>query len=162
MKSPRKTKNSNSTMSNLKPTKEDKEKEQQKKQQVDAKNKDKEAQFQKLEEYVNESGLSLAFNIIFAELISKQILPENFFTYTSMRLKQIGKEIEGLKTKEEINVENNEEKEKKEEQNPEVKEENNEEVENKLSEAKENNENKEDDNVLLTVQPEKKKTTKNK
>ena len=165
MKSPRKTKNSNSTTSNLKPSKEDKEKEQQKKQQVDAKNKDKEAQFQKLEEYVNESGLSLAFNIIFAELISKQILPENFFTYTSMRLKQIGKEIEGLKTKEEINVEKNEEEEQKEEQKAEIKEENNEESQKKLFEPKdnkENKENKEDENVLLTVQPEKKKVIKKK
>ena len=165
MKSPRRTKNSNSTSSNLKPSKEEKEKEQQKKQQVDSKIKEKEAQFQKLEEYVNESGLSLAFNIIFAELISKQILPENFFTYTSMRLKQIGKEIEGLKTKEEINVEKNEGEEQKEEQKPEVKEENNEETENKLFEPKdnkENKENKEDDNVLLTVQQEKKKTIKKK
>ena len=151
------------TTSNLKSVKE--EKEQQKKQQVDAKSKEKEAQFQKLEEYVNESGLSLAFNIIFAELISKQILPENFFTYTSMRLKQIGKEIEGLKTKEEINVEKNEGEEQKEEQKPEVKEENNEETENKLFEPKdnkENKENKEDENVLLTVQQEKKKTIKKK
>ena len=160
MKSPRKTKNSNSTTSNLKPGKEDKEKEQQKKQQVDSKIQEKEAQFQKLEEYVNESGLSLAFNIIFAELISKQILPENFFTYTSMRLKQIGKEIEGLKTKEEIKVEKSEE-EKKEEQKPE----NNEEADNKINEPQENkddNEKKEDDNVLLTVQQEKKKSIKKK
>ena len=159
MKSPRRTKNSNSTSSNLKPSKEEKEKEQQKKQQVDSKIKEKEAQFQKLEEYVNESGLSLAFNIIFAELISKQILPENFFTYTSMRLKQIGKEIEGLKTKEEIKVEKSEE-EQKEEQKPENKEEN-----NKINEPQENkddNEKKEDDNVLLTVQPEKKKSIKKK
>ncbi len=160
MKSPRRTKNSNSTSSNLKPSKEEKEKEQQKKQQVDSKIKEKEAKFQKLEEYVNESGLSLAFNIIFAELISKQILPENFFTYTSMRLKQIGKEIEGLKTKEEIKVEKSEE-----EQKPENKEENNEEADNKINEPKENkddNEKKEDDNVLLTVQPEKKKSIKKK
>ena len=168
MKSPRKTKNSNSTTSNLKPGKEDKEKEQQKKQQVDSKIKEKEAQFQKLEEYVNESGLSLAFNIIFAELMSKQILPENFFTYTSMRLKQIGKEIEGLKTKEEIKVEKTEEEQKeeqKDEQKPETKEENNEEAENKLFEGQENKDNtekKEDENVLLTVQPEKKKTIRKK
>jgi hypothetical protein len=59
----------------------------------------KEEQYKKLEAYISESGLTLAFNIIFAELISKQILPENFFAYTSMRLKQIGKEIEDLKTK---------------------------------------------------------------
>ena len=162
MKSPRKTKNSNTLATISKTTKEDKDKEIQKKEQLDAKNKEKEAQFQKLEEYVNESGLALAFNIIFAELISKQILPENFFTYTSMRLKQIGKEIEGLKTKEEIKVEKTEE-EQKDEQKPETKEENNEEAENKLFEAnKENQENKEDENVLLTVQPEKKKLTKRK
>ena len=110
MKSPRKTKNSNTLATISKATKEDKEKEQQKKEQPDVKNKEKEAQFQKLEEYVNESGLSLAFNIIFAELISKQILPENFFTYTAMRLTQIGKEIEGLKTKESIYVDEEEQK----------------------------------------------------
>ena len=105
-------------------------------------------QFKKLEEYVNESGLSLAFNIIFAELISKQIMPENFFTYTSMRLKQIGKEIEGLKTKEEINVENNGEEDKKEVNNEQPNE-----NDNKLFQANKND----DDNVLLTVQQKKKK-----
>ena len=72
---------------------------------VDKKQKD----FERLEEYLNESGLYLAFNIIFAELISKQILRENYFTYTAMRLTQIGNEIEGLKTKEIIYVEDKEE-----------------------------------------------------
>ena len=89
-----------------------KETEKKKKEQTEAKNKQKEKDYQRLEEYLNESGLSLAFNIIFAELISKQILPENFFTYTSMRLTQIGKEIEGLKTKESIYVDENEEEKK--------------------------------------------------
>ena len=53
----------------------------------------------------------------------------------------------------------------KEEQQPEVKEENNEEVENKLFETKEkneNNDNKDEEGVLLTVQPDKKKVTKKK
>ena len=86
---------------NTKGVKQEKEK---KKKEQEAKNKQKEKDYERLEEYLNESGLSLAFNIIFAELISKQILPENFFTYTSMRLTQIGKEIEGLKTKEAIFV----------------------------------------------------------
>ena len=54
----------------------------------------------KLENYIEEKGLPLAFNVIFSELISKQIMPENFFTYTSLRLREIGKEIEGLKIKE--------------------------------------------------------------
>ena len=93
-----------------------KETEKKKKEQTEAKNKQKEKDYQRLEEYLNESGLSLAFNIIFAELISKQILPENFFTYTSMRLTQIGKEIEGLKTKESIFVDENEEEKKIEDQ----------------------------------------------
>ena len=87
-----------------------KDKGKNKKAQVESKNKQKEKDYQRLEEYLNESGLSLAFNIIFAELISKQILPENFFTYTAMRLTQIGKEIEGLKTKESIYVDEEEQK----------------------------------------------------
>jgi hypothetical protein len=68
-------------------------------EQLAKKQEKKDEQYKKLEAYISESGLTLAFNIIFAELISKQILPENFFTYTAMRLKQIGKEIEGMNTK---------------------------------------------------------------
>ena len=82
------------------------------KQKTEVKVSQKEKDFQRLEEYLNESGLSLAFNIIFAELISKQILRENYFTYTAMRLTQIGKEIEGLKTKEIIYVDDKEEEQK--------------------------------------------------
>ena len=138
-------------INNPKTSKADKEeKERKKKEQIQAKNNEKEAQFKKLEEYVKESGLSLAFNIIFAELIYKQIMPENFFTYTSMRLKQIGKEIEDLKSKEEIKVDdinNNMEEDKKVINN----EENNE--DNKLFQANKN----EEDNILLTVQQTKKK-----
>ena len=74
-----------------------------------------ERDFQRLEEYLTESGLSLAFNIIFAELISKQILRENYFSYTAMRLTQIGKEIEGLKTKEIIYIDDKGEEKKNEE-----------------------------------------------
>ena len=123
------------------------EKEKKKKEQLEAKIKEKDEQYKKLEDYVNETGLSLAFNIIFAELISKQIMPENFFTYTSMRLKEIGKEIEGLKTKENIHPNNNEEEEDK-------KEEDLDENDNgqKLFEPK----NKEEEDVLLTVQKTKK------
>ena len=59
----------------------------------------------KIENTIEESGLPMAFNVIFSELISKQIMPENFFTYTSLRLKEIGKEIEGLKVKEPLYIE---------------------------------------------------------
>jgi hypothetical protein len=60
----------------------------------------KEEQYKQVEEYINETGLDIAFNIIFAELISNQILPENFFLYTSKRLIEIGKEVEGM----EVNI----------------------------------------------------------
>ncbi len=60
----------------------------------------KEQQYKQVEEYINETGLDIAFNIIFAELIANQILPENFFIYTSKRLIEIGKEVEGM----EVNI----------------------------------------------------------
>ena len=99
----------------------------------------KEEQHKRLETYINESGLTLAFNIIFAELISKQILPENFFTYTAMRLKQIGKEIEGMNTKIPIYVDKPKTDENGENQN-----------------KTEGDENKNDeDNVFMTAQKNK-------
>ncbi len=58
------------------------------------KNKEKVDEFQK---YLSESGLPQAFELIFSELISKGIKQENYFSYTSMRLRQIGKEIEDMK-----------------------------------------------------------------
>ena len=67
-------------------------------------------QRKKLETYIENQGLPLAFNVIFSELISKQIMPENFFTYTSLRLREIGKEIEGLKVKEPVYIDKLQEK----------------------------------------------------
>ena len=122
-----------------------KENAKKKKEKEEAKIKEKERDYQRLEEYLNESGLSLAFNIIFAELISKQILPENYFTYTSMRLTQIGKEIEGLKTKEAVYVDEKEEEQK-------IEEPNNEQMEEQVEPQKE--ENKE---LLFMTRPEQQK-----
>ena len=59
----------------------------------------------KIENQIEEYGIPMAFNLIFSELISKQIMPENFFTYTSLRLKELGKEIEKLKVKEPVYIE---------------------------------------------------------
>ena len=59
----------------------------------------------KIENLIEECGIPMAFNVIFSELISKQIMPENFFSYTSLRLKELGREIEGLKVKEPIYIE---------------------------------------------------------
>jgi hypothetical protein len=59
------------------------------------KNKEKVDEFQK---YLSESGLPEAFELIFSELISKGIKQENFYSYTAMRLRQIGKEVDELKS----------------------------------------------------------------
>ena len=108
-------------------------------EQLAKKQEKKDEQYKKLEAYISESGLTLAFNIIFAELISKQILPENFFTYTAMRLKQIGKEIEGMNTKIPIYVDKPKTDENGENQN-----------------KGEGDENKnDDDNVFMTAQKNK-------
>ena len=51
------------------------------------------------EKYIEESGLSVAFQIVFAEIISKQIGEDQVFRYTAMRLRQLGKEVESLEPK---------------------------------------------------------------
>jgi hypothetical protein len=48
------------------------------------------------EKYLDESGLSLSFQIIFTEIIQKQIPEDQVFPYTATRLRQIGKELEAL------------------------------------------------------------------
>jgi hypothetical protein len=48
------------------------------------------------EKYIDESGLSLSFQIIFTEIIQKQIPEDQVFSYTAMRLRQIGKELEKI------------------------------------------------------------------
>jgi hypothetical protein len=51
------------------------------------------------EKYIDESGLSLSFQIIFTEIIQKQIPEDQVFAYTAMRLRQIGKELEKIDNK---------------------------------------------------------------
>lgn len=48
------------------------------------------------DKYLQETGISLAFQIIYTEIISKKIDSDNVFTYTAMRLRQIGKEVAHL------------------------------------------------------------------
>ena len=43
------------------------------------------------EKYLEETGLSLSFQIIFTEIIQKQISEDQVFAYTAVRLRQIGK-----------------------------------------------------------------------
>jgi hypothetical protein len=49
------------------------------------------------ENYINETGISTAFQLIFSELITKKIPVENYYTYTASRLREIGRELDEIK-----------------------------------------------------------------
>ena len=51
------------------------------------------------EKYLDESGLCLSFQIIFTEIIQKQVPEDQVFPYCAMRLRQIGKELESIDNK---------------------------------------------------------------
>ena len=48
------------------------------------------------EKYLEDSGLSIAFQIIMAEIITKRINEDQIFAYTAMRLRQIGSELDNV------------------------------------------------------------------
>jgi len=48
------------------------------------------------EKYLNDSGLSLAFQAIFAEILSKKIADDQVFGYAAMRLRQLEEELAKL------------------------------------------------------------------
>lgn len=54
-------------------------------------------QVKEFESYIEDSGLPVAFQLIYSEIISKGIHSDNFFNYTALRLRQIGKELEDIK-----------------------------------------------------------------
>ena len=56
-----------------------------------------------VEKYINETGISTAFQIVFSELLSKKIPVENYYTYAASRLRQIGREKVALERKNEKN-----------------------------------------------------------
>ena len=51
------------------------------------------------ENYINETGISTAFQLIFSELITKKIPVENYYTYTASRFREIGRELEEIKAR---------------------------------------------------------------
>lgn len=50
----------------------------------------KAARFKK---YLNKTGLPLVFQVIYGEILTQGIDQENVFSYTAMRLRQIGNDI---------------------------------------------------------------------
>lgn len=53
---------------------------------------------EKLNKFVQETGLFLAFQTIFAEIIGRDIPDRKHFSYTAKRLREFGKEIERIVT----------------------------------------------------------------
>lgn len=43
------------------------------------------------------NGLTLAFQVIFSEIVTKKLEKDQVFAYTAMRLRQIGNELNSLK-----------------------------------------------------------------
>lgn len=52
---------------------------------------------EQLQKYLQSTGISLAFQLIFSEVVQKKIPQEKVFSYASQRLKQIGADIQELK-----------------------------------------------------------------
>ena len=48
---------------------------------------------EEFEDYLNQSGIKLGFEIIFAEIIEKKVPQDLMFPYAIARLKQMAKEI---------------------------------------------------------------------
>ena len=51
---------------------------------------------------MDNTGLSMAFKIICAEVLSKNLSPEDVLPYTSGRLKELGKELDKMRSVREI------------------------------------------------------------
>jgi hypothetical protein len=63
------------------------------KQRSPAEEEEHQKQVNMFERYLQTTGLKLAFQIIFSEVISKKVEPSSAFAYTATRLRQIGKEV---------------------------------------------------------------------
>ena len=47
--------------------------------------------------YLDQTGIAMAFQVIFAEILDKKIEEQKLFGYTAMRLRQIGEDLEKIK-----------------------------------------------------------------
>ena len=47
--------------------------------------------------YLDQTGIAMAFQVIFAEILDKKIEESKLFSYTAMRLRQIGEDLEKIK-----------------------------------------------------------------
>lgn len=80
---------SNNILDDIEENKEDTERVE----ELDEKTKQRIKSAEEYERYVEETGLGMAFKIIFAEILSKKIPEDAAFAYTAARLRQIGEDI---------------------------------------------------------------------
>jgi hypothetical protein len=54
-------------------------------------------QAEQFKSYLHSKGISLAFQVIFSEILSKNMEEGQVFGYTAMRLRQIGEDLDNIK-----------------------------------------------------------------
>jgi len=47
--------------------------------------------------YLESTGIAMAFQVIFAEILDKKVDAQKVFGYTALRLRQIGEDLEKIK-----------------------------------------------------------------
>lgn len=57
---------------------------------------DRRTQAERFREYVQVSGLRKAFQVIFAEIVTKRVEPGEVFSYTAIRLRQLGQDVQSV------------------------------------------------------------------
>lgn len=53
----------------------------------------KRKQAEMFKKYLEQTGIAMAFQVIFAEILDKKVEEQKVFSYTAMRLRQIGEDL---------------------------------------------------------------------
>lgn len=65
--------------------------------EVDDGQEKKKKQAEMFKKYLESTGIAMAFQVIFAEILDKKVDGQKVFAYTAMRLRQIGEDLEKIK-----------------------------------------------------------------
>ncbi len=57
----------------------------------------KKKQAEMFKKYLEQTGIAMAFQVIFAEILDKKVEEQKVFSYTASRLRQIGEDLEKIK-----------------------------------------------------------------
>ncbi len=64
---------------------------------IDSETAKKKKQAEMFKKYLEQTGIAMAFQVIFAEILDKKVDEQKVFTYTASRLRQIGEDLEKIK-----------------------------------------------------------------